>query len=422
MKRTFLFFVIASIILSSCADDGRRLLLKAVFPEVEITCDTTGKISPAGFSALEPGWMLSSVRLTNGSCALFTTPDGVAWYDVQTGTTLGRANSTNARRVFSSATRLYSNGDLACAASSAAVVAMNTSTGRLAWELNLPDCTLDGKSLTGIGSSFFVAGKIMDANGRHFETLYKGSLASSADFGEYITPKYSRQVYTHWCGYGRVAKLATWADSDNKEYLIVIFMEPTDEYKTLTFMGLYDIAHQKWVYERKQLNAQPSHYSVNDVAVANSGLSYILLLDEILALDILTGTIKASAKLPVGEYGAFVHGEKVWANQQLMLVKTSGQDIVAYDMATLSRRYRLRQAASPYTHTDFQLGLLVTSKYNECTVFDIHTGQLRMLVSPPCEGNQPARLNDAAVCWKNASGDTQLALTSDSNIYRYQLP
>lgn len=410
------------LLLSGCCEDSGDLLLNIAFPPVEPTpCDGSKSTPFQSSFSFEDGTYLSLIHPSKEAVSLCITENGIAWYDFQAQTLLAETPSVVAKKVFSYPDDIHVYGNLVCAASATGIVTVDMQTQKLVWERNLPDCTLNGSDFTGVGNRFFAVGKTMDSANVPYETIYSGHIENGQDFGPFLAPKYSRQVSNNWMGYGRVNKIKAFTGPNNEAYLLVSFSEPVDDFVLLNYVGLYNLDRQTWVYERKPLSITPLRTAVLDMAVCNGISARLTLGDSLFVWDVMAGAATHSAKLPMGNYGQNLKGQSIWSNDRLTLIKTSDNEVLAYDNPSNTLLYRTQNVGGYYISVFFDQDLFIMPSYDVCRVFELSSGRELMTIYPPCENGVRASFAETVACWKGINGAIQFVLLSETTAYQYEL-
>ena len=421
MQKHIFGIAIISLLLSSCCDDSGELLLNIVLPDDAATpCDDSKSTIYESSFNVEKGAYLPPVYVKKGTTALYTTPDGLAWYDLQSKTLHAEVSTPIAQKAFSYPKEIHQYGNLACAASATGMAVVDMEAHKLVWERNLPDCTLNGSSFTGVGNKFFAVGKVMDADGKTQDAIYAGNMESSEDFGLFLTPQYSRQFYNSWCGFGKATEIKAFEGANTETYLLIAFFEPIDQFNLVNFMGLYNLTRQTWVYERAPLNQVPSGKGVQNMSLV-SGIVRMPFGDSIFVWDVMAGKMKSSIGLPVGSYGHKLQAGNIWSNESLTLVNTNESEVIAYDNTSNAIKYRISglNGASLQVDLEYDLFFLPSNEYYQ--IFELSTGHTLSAITSPCQNEASAQFTDAHFCRKEEDGRVKLALQGGETVYQYDV-
>ncbi len=420
MQKHIFGIAILCFLLSSCCEDAAWVLIDEALPEGEPKpCDATNATPYLSSFAIGNGTYLQPVHASKDAVAVCITQDGLAWYDFQAQKFLAETASAVAQKAFSYPTNIHTNGKLVCSASATGIAVLDMEAQKLVWARSLPDCTLDGRSFTGVGSKYFAVGKVMDADNKTHDAIYAGNMESSEDFGLLITPQYSRQVSSFWCGFGGVKDIKAFAGVDAEAYLLISFFEPVDQYNILNYVGLYNVTSQSWVYERVPLSQVPSGFAAHMSLAA--GIARFPLGDSLFIWNVMAGSSTATLRLPMGNYGQNLKGHEIWSSDRYTLIKTSENEILAYDNQSNSLRYRTSKIIGYHVSVNFDQNLILVPNSNGCQIFKLSTGSELLTIQSPCENDAKAGFTEAVVCWSGNNGMTQIALNSETRSYLYEI-
>lgn len=419
MKKTFLPFALFTLLLTACCKDGDGLLwLDLLLPDgVATPCDSS-RATPYHSSYTGQG-NLSNLRLSDGYQVLTVSLDSLFWSDLRSGALLYSIASPAAGKAFSYADAIYRHGDLAIASSSTKLTAINLKTGKLAWERTLGDCAID-KGVFGVGDQYFVTRKIREADGVSAHALFVGDLHDADRLDMLFTPAYSRDTHA-WAGYGWITEVAAFAGEDGHSYILTAFFETQKGTIAIAnFVGLYDVTARSWVYERRPVfgRSANTHTSIRHMVI-NGTSAYFTLENKLIHWNLAAGNLVDSVLLfdknkDVSPHAiSYVTAEALWANDQQVIVQTSG-DVQFFAQADLAPLYRLDCGA---VRTDFDLDRLFAFSGGAMEVYKLSTGEKLSTIMPPCEG-----FTRNIATWKGSHDRIELSIVGRANnIYRYVL-
>lgn len=421
MQKHILGIAMLGLIFSSCCEDTGTLLLNVALPDdTPVACDNSKATTYQNSYNLKEEMTSPVFYPKDNTTGLYLLQDGLAWYNVSSNKLLAQTSSAVALKAFSNTESIYSYENLVCAASATGVVVVDMMTQQIAWERNLPDCTLNGSNFSGLGNKYFAVGHTMDSEGKKCEAIYATTLETSEDFGLFLTPKYSRQYYNSWCGYGRVTEIKAFKGANAEEFLLVSFLEPVDEYKLLNFVGLYNLSRQKWEYERAPLNQKPGVQGVFSMSFV-SDIARMPLGDSIFVWDVMAGQLKSKIAMPFGGYGKRLIAGRIWSNQSATFVNTNESEFIAFDNASNHIIYRLSNLNSAFIQVELEQNLFLVPSADYCQVFDLSSGQAFKPITAPCQNDAPAKFLETYRLWETENGAFKIALQSGTTVYEYDI-